>query len=155
MSGWKCMTTRAPPLNIPNSAWQFRSPKTATKKPLVVLNTPDGPSDILQKPAGEQQVAGVQGKEDMSGSETAGTVVAAVQETPDDADPDVSGQQAAAPGGAGQAPEGGDASAVAVGAAPAGQQTGIQQDTAGGSPRPVHVTKPVRLLRIRRRLRPP
>ncbi|MFC6655975.1 LysM peptidoglycan-binding domain-containing protein [Roseibium salinum] len=101
------------------------------EKPLVVLNTPDGPSDILQKPAGEQQVAGVQGKEDMSGSETAGTVVAAVQETPDDADPDVSGQQAAAPGGAGQAPEGGDASAVAVGAAPAGQQTGIQQDTAG------------------------
>lgn len=101
------------------------------EKPLVVLNTPDGPSNILQKPATEQQVADLQGKEDMSGSETAGTVVAAVQESPDDADPAVSGQQAAAPADDGQAPDTGEVSAVAEGAAPAGQQTGTQQDIAG------------------------
>ncbi|TYC66865.1 LysM peptidoglycan-binding domain-containing protein [Stappia sp. BW2] len=32
-------------------------PKGGKEQPLVVLNTPDGPSDILQKPATEQQVA--------------------------------------------------------------------------------------------------
>ncbi|WP_297843177.1 LysM peptidoglycan-binding domain-containing protein [uncultured Roseibium sp.] len=46
-------------------------PEGGKEQPLVVLNTPDGPSDVLQKPAAEQQVASTTSTGE--GSQTAAT----------------------------------------------------------------------------------
>jgi nucleoid-associated protein YgaU len=68
-------------------------PEGGKEQPLVVLNTPDGPSDVLQKPAAEQQVAETAPEPEAQSQETAGTqaadagageaetTVAALQET--------------------------------------------------------------------------
>lgn len=53
-------------------------PEGGKQKPLVVLNTPDGPSDILQKPEGELEVAAADGKS----ANGTGTPVAAADEAP-------------------------------------------------------------------------
>ncbi len=46
-------------------------PEGGKEQPLVVLNTPDGPSDVLQKPEAEQQVASITSTGE--GSQTAAT----------------------------------------------------------------------------------
>lgn len=46
-------------------------PEGGKEQPLVVLNTPDGPSDVLQKPESEQQVASITSTGE--GSQTAAT----------------------------------------------------------------------------------
>ncbi|WP_269582653.1 LysM peptidoglycan-binding domain-containing protein [Roseibium sp. Sym1] len=51
-------------------------PEGGKEQPLVVLNTPDGPSDILQKPAAEQQVAEAAPAPEAQSQETAGTQAA-------------------------------------------------------------------------------
>lgn len=99
-------------------------PEGGKEQPLIVLNTPDGPSDILQKPAGVQQVAEAAPQ----------TAASAVAEAPaaDAAAPAAAGEQQVASAASAEPANGQAVPAAAGQQAAAGTTAGDPESSASG-----------------------
>ncbi|POF28841.1 LysM peptidoglycan-binding domain-containing protein [Roseibium marinum] len=135
-------------------------PEGGNEQPLVVLNSPEGPSDILQKPdagqdvartgnapaAGEEQVAGVMAKPEETETGASETVIASAEPATGETRPAVPDRQASAPATSGPATDDdGAGTELAAATAPdepaAGSKSALETADGEKSPLPAVTVK--------------